>query len=69
MGAYFWKGKGEKKQTSNVKCFTFRKLVKASAEKKTQEELRISILHKISYPLDQLLYMKLMKSLRREETA
>lgn len=34
MGACFWKGKGEKNQTNNAKCFTFRKLVKANAEKK-----------------------------------
>lgn len=72
MGAYFWKGKGKNNETNNetnnAKCSTFRKLVKPVLKIK-QEELRTNILHKFSYALDQLLYLKFMKSLRREEIA
>lgn len=68
MGAYFWKGKGKNNENNNAKCSMFRKLVKAVLKIK-QEELRTNILHKFSYPLDQLLYLKFIKSLRKEAIA
>lgn len=55
-------------ENNNVKCSMFRKLVKPVLKIK-EEELRTNILHTFSYPSDQLLYLKFMKSLRKEDIA